>query len=91
MPIGELIRERRIRKGLTVEELAHRINVKKEVISRWETGIVKHIPTTHRVAIASALGFSEPIVADYTDVLEAYKIADDTIKKAIRILLKLEN
>jgi transcriptional regulator with XRE-family HTH domain len=35
---GELIRKKRLEKGLTQEELAEQINVTQKTVSRWENG-----------------------------------------------------
>lgn len=39
MNIGEVIKEYRIRRNLTQEELAARLNLTPQAVSRWETGI----------------------------------------------------
>lgn len=36
--VGKLIKYLRVKKGLTQEELASKINVKNKAISRWERG-----------------------------------------------------
>lgn len=36
--VGKLIKDLRIKKGLTQEELASKINVTNKAISRWECG-----------------------------------------------------
>lgn len=90
MPVGTLIRAKRKVNGLTVDELAQKIGVSKTTVSRWETGVIKEISHRHRIALSLALGINEYIVDDYSDIVEAYRSAEPTIKKAIRILLKLE-
>ena len=39
MNIGEVIKEYRIRRNLTQEELATKLNLTPQAVSRWETGI----------------------------------------------------
>ena len=56
--LGELIREARLRKGWTQEELASRLGVKDSYISQWETGGRKW-PRDHVRAIARVLGLSQ--------------------------------
>lgn len=53
----ENLRECRLQAGLTMQQLADKINVKYLSIYRWETG--KRSPAlVHVVAIAEALGIS---------------------------------
>ena len=49
------IKALRLRHGITQSELAHRLNVNQEIISRYETGLRQ--PPSHRLPlIARALG-----------------------------------
>ena len=55
----ENLRECRLQAGLTMQQLADKINVRYLSIYRWETG--KRSPAlVHVVAIAEALGMSLP-------------------------------
>ena len=44
LTLGEQIRQARKAKGMTQEELAKRINVKRETITKYEKGVIKNIP-----------------------------------------------
>lgn len=90
MPLGEIIRSKRIEKGMTVEELGAKIGVSKTTVSRWETGVIKRIMPSHRVALTAVLGFNDQMICDYSDIIDGYRTADETIKRAIRILLKID-
>jgi len=56
MKDGEFIRQMRLKKGLTQEELGESLNVKKSTISRWESG-ERRITLENIRNIAQALGF----------------------------------
>ena len=62
----ENLRECRLQAGLTMQQLADRINVRYLSIYRWETG--KRSPAlVHVVAIAEALGMSLPELLGIAD------------------------
>lgn len=52
---GELIREARLRAGLTQAELARRVGTKQPVIARWEKGRSPTFATVHKVIRACGL------------------------------------
>ena len=56
MTMGERIRDARIAKGLTQEQLAERVHVTKQAIYKYETGIVTNIPLDKLEGIAACLG-----------------------------------
>ena len=62
----ENLRECRLQAGLTMQQLADKINVRYLSIYRWETG--KRSPALiHVVAIAEALGMSLPELLGIAD------------------------
>ena len=62
----ENLRECRLQAGLTMQQLADKINVRYLSIYRWETG--KRSPAlVHVVAIAEALGISLPELLGIAD------------------------
>ena len=62
----ENLRECRLQAGLTMQQLADKINVRCLSIYRWETG--KRSPAlVHVVAIAEALGMSLPELLGIAD------------------------
>lgn len=58
MTIGEKIRNARIMRGLTVEELAAKIGISKSTMSRYETGAIPNIMSDKIEEIAIALDVS---------------------------------
>ena len=61
MPIGERIRTRRLALGWTQEELARRLGVRQNVISRLESGTVQSPSVTLIRRLARTLN----VTADY--------------------------
>jgi len=59
MTIGESIKKRRKELGLTLEDLAKRVDSTRATISRYETGYITNIPLDRVEALAEAL-FTSP-------------------------------
>lgn len=55
MDVGELIKTRRIAKGMTQEELGEIVGVKKSAVAKWETGRVSEIKRSNLKKISEAL------------------------------------
>lgn len=58
MNVGELIRKTRMEKGLTQEELADKVGVKKSAVAKWENGRVSEIKRSNLKNLADALGLN---------------------------------
>lgn len=63
MNIGAVLRELRVKKGLSQEELAEKVFVTRQAVSRWETGetvpgtdTLKHLSAFFHVSINTLLG-----------------------------------
>lgn len=71
--IGENIRRRRRELGMTLEELAGRVGVSRQTLSRYETGVIGNIPPEKVERMAEALsvtpavlmGWQQPELAPY--------------------------
>ena len=55
MAIKDIIKERRIELGLTLEQVADKVGTSKQTIQRYETGIISNIPSDKIEALAVAL------------------------------------
>lgn len=55
MTIGERIREKRIGLNMTLEDVAARLNLSRQTLSRYETGVISNIPLTAIEKLANAL------------------------------------
>ena len=56
MDVGYLIKKARMEKGMTQEELAEKVGVKKSAVAKWENGRVSEIKRTNLKNLADALG-----------------------------------
>ena len=67
MKIGDIIRQERIRCGLSQEELAKSIGSTKQAIYKYESGIVSNIPMDKVEIIASRLGVTPSYLTGWQD------------------------
>lgn len=54
--VGLIIKQARIEKGLTQEQLAEKVGVKKSAVAKWENGRVSEIKRSNLKMLAEALG-----------------------------------
>ena len=54
---GNRLKTARQYRGLTVEELAQKINVSKQAVSQYETGRIEDVPFQRILSISNALNF----------------------------------
>ena len=54
---GNRLKSARQYRGLTVEELSQKVNVSKQTISQYETGVIENVPFEKILAISSELKF----------------------------------
>jgi transcriptional regulator with XRE-family HTH domain len=74
---GELIREARLRVGLTQTELSELTGRERSVIARWEQGVISP-PVDSLMEIIHACGFDLPFVLVPVD-----KSADGELREAL--------
>ena len=55
MGIGENIKNKRLQKGMTLEELAKKIGTSKQTIQRYEAGVIVNIPSDKIEQLAAVL------------------------------------
>lgn len=58
MNVGDLIKQARIEKGLTQEELGEKVGVKKSAVAKWENGRVSEIKRSNLKKLSDALGLN---------------------------------
>lgn len=75
---GELIREARLRAGLTQAELSELTGRERSVIARWEQGVISP-PVDSLMEIIHACGFDLPLTLMPVD-----KSADEELREALR-------
>lgn len=62
--IGKIIKEARIEKGYTQEELAEMVGVKKSAVAKWENGRVSEIKRSNLNMLSKALGINPNSLLD---------------------------
>lgn len=68
MNIGQNIKKYRLSRGYTLDEVARKIGVSRQTMSRYETGVISNIPSDKIEAIARALDISPSLLMDWTTV-----------------------
>ena len=58
MDVGSIIKQARTAKGLTQEELAEKVGVKKSAVAKWENGRVSEIKRSNLKKLSEALGLN---------------------------------
>jgi transcriptional regulator with XRE-family HTH domain len=74
---GELIREARLRAGLTQTELSNLTGRERSVIARWEQGVISP-PVDSLIEIIQACGFDLPFA-----LLPIDRSADEELREAL--------
>lgn len=68
MKVGERIKQLRIAKDLTQDDLANAVKTTKQTIHKYETGIISVIPPDKVVAIAELLGTSPSYIMGWDEL-----------------------
>ena len=80
MSLGEKIKERRKQAGLSQEQLAEKLNVSRQAITKWETD--KGIPDiANLIEISDEFGLSLDELIKDNDAVKKKIIADSSAKK----------
>lgn len=72
LTIGQLIKQSRLNRGLTQEELGELVGVKKSAVAKWENGRVSEIGRSNLQGLAKALGI-DPVELIGEDGIEVRK------------------
>lgn len=67
MDVGQRIKECRIKKGLTVDELAEKLKKNRATVYRYENGDIENLPITILDPIAKALGTSPAFLMGWAE------------------------
>lgn len=96
MDIGELIKEARLKKGLTQEELGKLVGVQKSAIAKYENGRVVNIKRSTLQGLARALGLkgSDLIIESNPKEaasLSARVLSDSDLREVAELYLSLSD
>lgn len=72
MRMGDRIKAARLRKGLTLEDVAKKVGVARQTMSRYENNIITNIPSDKIEAIAKALEVVPAYLMGWTDDADHY-------------------
>lgn len=70
MDIKDIIKNKRIEKGLTMKELAEKVGVSEATISRWESGEISNMKHKGIILLANALDISPNVIMGWEDLPE---------------------
>lgn len=90
MDVGSLIKQARLEKGLTQEELAEKVGVKKSAVAKWENGRVSEIKRSNLKKLSEALGLNPNRLLGEVDrdpVSAAAELADIILDVDIREMI----
>lgn len=90
MSIAKNMRLARKNMGLTQEELAHKINVKKQTIQKYESGVISNVPSDKVEAIADVLNVSPIWLMGWEDEQPAPISESELDVKLIDMLVSLQ-
>lgn len=67
MAIKDILKNRRIELGLTLEQVAEKVGTSKQTIQRYETGVISNIPSDKIEALATALHTTPQYIMGWTE------------------------
>ncbi len=79
--VGSIIKQARIAKGFTQEELADKVGVKKSAVAKWENGRVSEIKRTNLKMLADALDLRPSQLLGESEEKEKPTDADDGLSR----------
>lgn len=71
MDISKRIKELRLEKGLTLEQVGNVVGVGKSTVRKWETGMIANMKRDKIASLSKALGVSPSYLLGYTDERES--------------------
>lgn len=97
--IGDRIKEKRIEKDMTLEALSLRVGVKRQTLSRYETGVITKVPSDKIEKIAEALNTTPAYLMGWeeaeakADTLASITLAmfdDDELRSCVEAIVELK-
>ncbi len=70
MEVKDILRNRRIDKQLTLDEVGRLVGVSGATISRWESGDIANMKRDKIVKLAKALDISPAVIMGWSDVID---------------------
>lgn len=89
--IAERIRSLRLALGMTQQELADRVGLKKAAINKYETGRVVNIKRDNVVKLAESLNSTPEYILGYTDIIHSVSCTRENDFEDITLSFSPEN
>ncbi|MEG1412781.1 MAG: helix-turn-helix transcriptional regulator [Oscillospiraceae bacterium] len=67
MSVKDIIKQRRLKLGLTMRELAEKVGVSEATVSRWESGEISNMKQSGIVALAKVLDLSPSVIMGWDE------------------------
>ena len=97
MTIGDIIREHRLQRNMTQEDVAMTVGTTKPTVSRWENGEISKIKLEMAKKLSKVLDIdlsmfvftNEVLFPGEYSLINSYREADEGTKTAVRKLLEI--
>lgn len=91
MKMGDIIKQLRLEKGLTQEELGNIVNVKKAAVQKWESGQTKNLKRSVILKLSEFFGVTPSYLMGMQeeDLKGEYLIKEDTVEYVPRKIIML--
>ena len=97
MTIGDIIREHRLQRNMTQEDVAMAVGTTKPTVSRWENGEISKIKLEMAKKLSKVLDIdlsmfvftNEVLFPGEYSLINSYREADEGTKTAVRKLLEI--
>ena len=92
MNVGDLIKKVRLEKGMTQEELAEKVGVKKSAVAKWENGRVSEIKRSNLHRLSEALNLNpNQLLGDieHDPIAAANELADIYLDSELRDMINV--
>lgn len=90
MDVGQIIKAKRLEKGMTQEALAEKVGVKKSAVAKWENGRVSDIKRSNLKNLSDVLGINpNELLGDIEQdpIGVAHELADIYLDPALRAMI----
>ena len=94
MELGEYIKQLRLAKGLTLEQVGDSVGVGKSTVRKWETGDIRNMKRDKIVKLAKVLGISPDAMLSFGESEEtppapAEAVSDPTEQEVLEAFRQL--
>lgn len=98
MKIGERLRKLRLDKNMTLEEVGKRLNISRQTLQRYESGVIGNIPSDkienlaeiYNTSPAYIMGWEEKITDSEIDTIAAHHEDEDWTEEELAEIEKFK-